>query len=184
MQPFQADHDSIDRNARQNLAKGAVTAGNDADVAEVIDALNHALATELVCELRYRAHYHAADDEGELNVAGEFLEHAQQERAHGEKLAARIAQLGGQPDFNPSTLLERSHADYTKPGSIDKMLEDNLVAERQAIQVYTKLIRWLGDHDPTSRRLIEEILEQEEEHADDLAGLRKRLSTRSRGNGV
>ncbi|MEZ4268459.1 MAG: ferritin-like domain-containing protein [Myxococcota bacterium] len=178
MQSFHPDHDAIQQHAKKNLADGAVTGAGAEKVAAVIEALNASLATEIVCELRYRAHFHAAEDLGEVNVAAEFLEHAEQEREHGKQLAARIAQLGGEPDFDPTTLLERSHAAYTAPGTVAQMLEDNLVAERVAVQVYTELARWLGDEDPTSRRLIEDILKQEEEHADDLAGLRNKLKGR------
>ncbi len=175
MQPFHPDQDAIREHAKKNLSDGAVMAADAREAAEVIEALNGSLATEIVCELRYRAHFHAAEDLGEVNVAAEFLEHAEEERAHGQLLAARIAQLGGTPDFDPAHLLERSHAAYTSPGTVAQMLDDNLIAERIAIQIYTELARWLGDKDPTSRRLIEDLLMQEEEHADDLAGLRNKL---------
>jgi bacterioferritin len=176
MQSFQPNEDAIRERAKKNLADGAVTGSATGRTESVIEALNASLATEIVCELRYRAHYYAADELGEVNVAAEFLEHAEQERDHGKRLAERIAQLGGEPGFDPATLLGRSHASYTAPGSVAQMLDDNLVAERVAIQVYTELARWLGDSDPTSRRLIEDILMQEEEHADDLAGLRNKLA--------
>lgn len=178
MPSFHPNQDAIREKAEKNLSDGAVMDAGQGDTAQVIEALNASLATEIVCELRYRGHHHAADDLGEVNVAAEFLEHAEQERAHGQQLAARIAQLGGEPDFNPASLLERSHAKYTAPGTVAQMLDDNLVAERIAIQVYQELARWLGDKDPTSRRLVEDILKQEEEHADDLAGLRNKLKVR------
>jgi bacterioferritin len=175
MQPFTPNDKEIQKKAKQNLSEGAGGELGAEDRAAIVDALNASLATELVCELRYRAHYHAAQDLGELNAAAEFLEHAEQERAHGQRLAERIAQLGGAPDFNPATLRSRSHAAFTGPGPVTQMIDDNLIAERVAIMIYTELVRWLGDRDPTSRRLVEDILMQEEEHADDLAGLREKL---------
>ena len=144
----------------------------------MIELLNQALATELVCNLRYRRHYFMASAMAGIAgfaIADEFLEHANQEQAHADRLAERIVQLGGEPDFDPNRLAERSHAEYVAGADLKSMLHEDLVAERIAIQTYAEMIRYVGDGDPTTRRILEQILEQEEEHADDLADFINRL---------
>lgn len=168
---FHLDLDDIKRRASQNIDDGAVTDAYGADRATVLEVLNSVLATETVCALRYRNNYHVAKGIHAEAVAQEFLEHAIQEEQHAHRVATRIAQLGGEPNLDPHGLAERSHADYRGAGSLTDMLKDNLIAERIAIETYSQIVRWLGEADPTSRRLIEEILEQEEEHADDLANI-------------
>jgi bacterioferritin len=172
------DLQEIRRQARSDVEQGAVTAAYRGDREKVIELLNSALATELVCNLRYRRHYFMASATAGIPgfaIADEFLEHANQEQAHADRLAERIVQLGGEPDFDPRRLSERSHAEYVAGTDIKSMLHEDLVAERIAIQTYAAIIRYLGDSDPTTRRLMEQILEQEEEHADDLADFLKRL---------
>jgi bacterioferritin len=137
----------------------------------VIRILNEALATEIVCVLRYKHHYYAADGLNAEAVAQEFLEHAQQEQEHADQIAERIAQLGGNPNFSPDSLTARSHSEYVEGDTLKEMIEEDLVAERIAIDSYREIIQYLGDDDPTTRRLMEEILAVEEEHADDMAGL-------------
>jgi bacterioferritin len=139
-----------------------------ADSKRVIKVLNEALATELVCVLRYKRHYYMADGINSASVAAEFLQHATEEQGHADQIAARIVQLQGEPDFNPATLVERSHAEYVPGDSLIDMITEDLVAERVAIASYSEIIRWLGDTDITTRRLMESILAVEEEHADDL----------------
>lgn len=170
-QPFSPDLQSIKKKAREHLSAGAVTENYRADREVVIKALNDALATEIVCTLRYRNNALVAQGIHAEAAVKEFTEHAIQEQDHADKLAARIVQLGGEPNMDPSTLLQRSHADYTTSRNLRQLITDNLIAERVAIDSYTELVRWLGEDDPTTRRLIEFILEQEEEHADDLANL-------------
>jgi bacterioferritin len=141
----------------------------------VVKVLNEVLATEIVCMLRYKRHYYAADGIHSESVKAEFLEHAKEEEQHADWIAERITQLNGEPDFNPEGLATRSHADYVEGDDLISMIEEDLVAERIAIETYSEIIRWLGDSDPTSRRLIERILEKEEEHAEDLVTLISRL---------
>ncbi len=160
--------DEIKASARKNLAKGALTENYHLDVKEITDLLNNALATEIVCFLRYKKHYYKASDLGASVAAAEFLEHANQEAGHADSLAKRIQQLGGEPDLNPATLTERSHADYVDCDTIEKMIEENLVAERIAIDSYRQIVEHIGNQDPTTRSLLESILAVEEEHADDL----------------
>jgi bacterioferritin len=160
------------------VENGAVTAAYRGDREKVIELLNGALATELVCNLRYRRHYFMASATAGIAgfaIADEFLEHANQEQAHADRLAERIVQLGGEPDFDPRGISSRSHAEYVAGTDIKSMLHEDLVAERIAIQTYAEIIRYLGDSDPTTRRLMEAILEQEEEHADDLADFLQRI---------
>jgi bacterioferritin len=179
--PLNLDLQEIRRQARADVEKGAVTAAYRGDREQVIDLLNHALATELVCNLRYRRHYFMASATGGIPgfaIADEFLEHANQEQEHADKIAERIVQLGGEPDFNPRGLNERSHAEYVAGTDIKSMMHEDLIAERIAIQTYSEIIRYLGDSDPTTRRLMESILEQEEEHADDLADFLRRITQR------
>jgi bacterioferritin len=169
--PALDDVKAIRDRARQHIDEGAVTAGYGADRGVVLELLNAALATELVCVLRYRRHYYMASGFRGATAAEEFLEHAVEEQLHADQLAQRIVQLGGEPDLDPATLQARSHSEYVAGDTLDQMVRENLVAERIAIESYGEMIRYLGDGDPTTRRLLEEILAKEEEHADDMADL-------------
>ena len=175
MSEFLSDIAGVRKRAREKMSEGAVTAGYQADRPRVIAVLNDVLATEIVCTLRYRRHYHTAEGLASESVKQEFLEHAQEEQEHADLVAERIVQLGGEPDFNPATLAGRSHAEYVEGHDLRSMIEEDLVAERIAIETYMEIARWLADGDPTSRRLIEQILEKEEEHAEDLVSLLGRL---------
>jgi len=168
---FIHDVEAIRARARQHIEEGAVTQGYGGDRRAVVALLNEALATELVCVLRYRRHYYMASGFRGATAAAEFLEHAVEEQAHADRIAQRIVQLGGEPDLNPDGLLSRSHSEYVPADSLDEMIREDLVAERIAIESYGEMIRYLADSDPTTRRLLEEILAKEEEHADDLAEL-------------
>src|SRR5438128_9365322 len=148
-----------------------MTTGYSADRTVMIKLLIDALITELVCTLRYKRHYFMAKGIHAEGVAAEFLEHAGEEQQHADQIAARIVQLGGAPDFSPDGLASRSHAEYVEGGSLEEMIKEDLVAERIAIDSYREMIAYLGDEDPTTRRMMEEILAKEEEHADDLANL-------------
>ncbi|MDL0431480.1 ferritin-like domain-containing protein [Marinobacter sp. TBZ242] len=170
-QPFLSDIKKIRERARQNMRDGAITEGYKADRETVIRILNEALATEIVCVLRYKHHYYAANGLNAEAVAQEFLEHAQQEQDHADQIAGRIAQLGGNPNFSPDSLSTRAHSEYIEGNTLKEMIEEDLVAERIAIDSYREIIQYLGDDDPTTRRMLEEILAVEEEHADDMAGL-------------
>lgn len=177
---FSLDVEAIRKRAREHLNEGAVTADYKAARQTIVQLLNDALATELVCVLRYKRHQFMIAAQGGIAgfaVTKELAEHAAQEQAHADKLAMRIVQLGGEPDFNPSTIAKRSHAEYVAGNSLKEMLSEDLVAERIAIESYSKLIRYIGDKDATTRRLLENILEQEEEHADELSEFMIRLST-------
>lgn len=165
------DIETLRHRAREHVENGAITEGYKADREEIIRLLNESLATELVCYLRYKRHYHMATGLKASVAAAEFLEHAQQELEHSDKLAERITQLGGEPDFNPATLTTRSHAEYVAGSSLKDMVTENLVAERIAIDSYREIIAFLGNDDPTTRRIFEDILAQEEEHADDMADI-------------
>ncbi|PAU62492.1 bacterioferritin [Pseudomonas sp. PIC25] len=165
------DVQTLRERARQHVENGAVTEGYAADRETVLRLLNEALATELVCNLRYRRHYHMASGLKASVAADEFLEHAEQELEHADRLAERIVQLGGAPDFNPEGLTQRSHAQYVEGVNLREMIVENLVAERIAIDSYREIVQYLGEHDPTTRRIFEDILAQEEEHADDMASL-------------
>jgi bacterioferritin len=169
--PFLTDVQTLRKRARQHMEEGAITAGYGADRQTVIKLLNDALATELVCVLRYKRHYFMSEGINAQSVAAEFLEHANEEQAHADQIAARIVQLGGEPDFSPDSLSSRSHSEYLEGGSLVDMIKENLVAERIAIDSYRELVAYLGDQDPTTRRMMEEILAVEEEHADDLVDL-------------
>ena len=170
--PFLSDLESLRARAREQIMKGAVTPSfPEADRRAIVDLLNTALATEIVCVLRYKRHYFATHGIRAKFVSGEFLEHANEEQAHADQIAARIVQLGEDPDLNPATLLSRSHAEYDESTSLRQMLEADLVAERIAIESYREMINFIGQRDPTSRRLLESILAQEEEHAEDLVDL-------------
>jgi bacterioferritin len=157
--------------ARQRVMEGAVTANYDLDPQQVIGMLQQALATELVCVLRYRRHYYVAKGIKARFAATEFKEHSDEEAAHADRIAERIVQLGGDPDFNPQGLLERSHAQYHAGKELADMITEDLVAERIAIESYREMVKFIGERDPTTRRMLEEILAMEEEHADDLTDL-------------
>jgi bacterioferritin len=168
---FLSDVETLRRNAREHLEKGPITDAYGADLERVISVLNEVLATELVCVLRYKRHYYTAKGINSGPVAQEFLQHATEEQGHADLAAARIVQLQGEPDFNPATLVARSHAEYATGTDLVSMIKEDLVAERVAIASYQEIIRWLGDADTTTRRMIETILAVEEEHADDLINL-------------
>jgi bacterioferritin len=159
------------KRAREKLDDGAITANYGGDVAKTIQLLNDALATELVCVLRYRYHYTAAQGIDSEAIKSEFLTHAQEEQAHADLLAERINQLGGKPNMDPSTFASRSATEYKEGKDLVDMIKENLVAERIAVQHYRDIIRYFGDRDPTTRRMIEGILAQEEEHANDMRDL-------------
>ena len=170
---FEIDVTKIRNDARKHMDAGAVTVGNTVDVERLIGVLNEVIATEIVCYLRYSQHAISATGIDRAQVAAEFTEHASEEMQHGLWAAVRVSQLGGEPDFDPATLAERSHTEYVMVDEADlkRMLTENLVAERIVITSYQEIIRWIGDADPTTRRLMEKILEQEEDHADDLNDL-------------
>ena len=157
--------------ARKNVENGAVTEGYDANREEIIRLLNASLATELVCVLRYKRHYFMASGLKASVAADEFLEHATQEAEHADKLAERIVQLGGEPEFNPDLLSKNAHAQYVAGKDLKEMVYEDLVAERIAVDSYREIIQYIGDKDPTTRRILEDILAQEEEHADDMADI-------------
>jgi bacterioferritin len=159
------------RAAAQNLDDGAVTAGYQGDRAAVLAMLNGALATELVCILRYKRHYYTVTGPQNGQAKAEFLEHALQEQEHADWLAERIVQLNGEPDFNPATLLGRSHAEYDESSNVQGMVRANLIAERVAIEAYRQMIEQIGDTDPTTRLLLVKIMAVEEEHAEDMRDL-------------
>ena len=168
---FLSDIATLRKRAREHIAEGAVTPGYHADRDVVIKLLNEALATEIVCTLRYKRHYFMAKGIHAEGVAAEFLEHANEEQQHADQIAARITQLGGEPDFSPDGLVTRSHAEYVEGDTLEDMIREDLIAERIAIDSYREIITYLAEKDPTTRRLMEEILAKEEEHADDLATL-------------
>jgi bacterioferritin len=175
MGQFVSDIKDIRKRAREHMADGAVTAAYKADREQVIKVLNEVLATEIVCVLRYKRHYYMADGLNSESVKQEFLEHANDEQTHAEMVAERITQLDGEPDFNPKTLATRSHAEYVEGGTLRSMVEEDLVAERIAVETYSEIARWLGTNDPTTRRVIETLLQKEEEHAEDMKTLLGRL---------
>ena len=170
---FSIDVAAIRERARAKMADGPVTEGYGRSAEEVIGVLNDVLATEMVCWMRYAQHAISATGIDRAQVSAEFSEHADEERGHAMRAAERISQLGGQPDFDPKTLAERSHTTYETfdENDLKSMLQENLVAERIVIESYQEIIRWLGDGDVTTRRLMEDILAEEEEHADDLTDL-------------
>ncbi len=176
--PFLTDIQELRRRAREHVEKGAVTPAYRGDVETAIRLLNEALATEIVCNLRYRRHHFMAAGIHYQSVADEFMEHATEELEHADKIAERIRQLGGAPDFNPEGLLTRSHAQYAEGSSLVDMIKEDLIAERIAIESYMEMIRFFGEDDPTSRRVMEEVLAQEEEHADDMSTLLETLDPR------
>jgi bacterioferritin len=170
-QDFVTDIKTLRERARKHIENGAVTEGYKGDRDTAIKILNEALATELVCVLRYKLHYFMAQGIHSQAVAAEFLEHAGEEQGHADQIAARIIQLGGKPNMNPEGLTSRSHSEYKEAGTLVEMIKENLVAERIAIDSYREMATYFGTNDPTSRRMIESILAVEEEHADDLASL-------------
>ena len=159
------------RAAAANLGDGPVTVGYQGDPARVIEMLNSALATELVCVLRYKRHYFTVAGPHNGHIKAEFLAHAQEEQAHADRLAERIVQLNGLPNFNPATLTARSHAEYDEALDVQDMVRANLIAERVAIESYRQMIVQLGEADPTTRQMLVEIMAAEEEHADDMRDL-------------
>jgi bacterioferritin len=173
---FISDVSAIRERARKHVADGAVTSGYGADREVVLRLLNEALATEIVCVLRYRRHYFMAKGAVGEVVKKELLEHAKEEQAHADLIATRIVQLGGEPDFNPDGIAERSHAEYVEGNTLGEMVREDLVAERVAIESYSEMIRFIGEADPTTRRMLEGILADEEEHADELASMLETLS--------
>src|SRR5437588_6243751 len=170
-QPLLTDSKRLREGARQHIERGAVTEGYKADRETVIKVLNEALATEIVCVLRYKRHYFMASGIHAESVAAEFLQHANDEQGHADQIAQRIVQLGGEPNFNPEGLLSRSHAEYVEGDTLIDMIKEDLVAERIAIDSYREIIQYLDNDDPTTRRMMEGILAMEEEHADDLVNL-------------
>ncbi|MFN7145622.1 MAG: bacterioferritin [Myxococcota bacterium] len=175
--PFSfTDTNTLRSRAREHVEQGAVTQGYRADRPTVLRKLNEALATEIVCSLRYRRHFFMASGIHAQSVAQEFMEHATEELAHADRIAARIVQLGGEPDLNPATLLTRSHAEYVPGTSLTQMIHEDLVAERVAIDAYAEMIRYLGDDDPTTRQMLVEILAVEEQHAEELVTLLQRIA--------
>jgi bacterioferritin len=165
---FLTDIKTLRERARQKIEEGPITQAYGADRERVIEVLNEALATELVCVLRYKRHYFTSRGIHSQAVAAEFLQHATEEQGHADEIALRITQLQGLPNFDPEGLATRSHAEYDDSESLRDMLKEDLIAERIAIASYTEIIQWLGNDDPTTRRMFEGILEVEEEHADDL----------------
>ncbi len=163
--------ETLRAQARKNIDQGAVTTTYSADRVAVVKLLNDALATELVCVLRYRCHHFMARGIHSKSVADEFLQHSNEELGHVDLLASRIVQLGGEPDFSPDQLTSRSHAEYVTGESLEEMIKENLVAERIAIDSYRELIQYLGDQDTTTSQMLKTILATEEEHADELADL-------------
>jgi bacterioferritin len=169
--PFLTDIKTLRERARQHIENGAVTEGYAADRSTVVKLLNEALATEIVCVLRYKRHYFMASGIHAEGVAAEFLQHANEEQGHADLIAQRIVQLGGEPDLNPEGLLTRSHAEYVEGHNLLDMIKEDLVAERIAIDSYREMINYVANDDPTTRRMLEGILAMEEEHADDLVNL-------------
>jgi bacterioferritin len=171
MDKFLTDVKKLRDNARKHMDRGSVTEGYKADVKQVLKVLNDVLATELVCVLRYKRHYYMAQGISSDSVKAEFLQHANEEQQHADWVAERITQLGGAPDFSPKTLADRAHSEYVEGKTLVDMIKEDLIAERIAIQSYSEIIRWLGDSDPTTKILIEQINKMEEEHANDMLDL-------------
>ena len=178
---FLTDIKELRRRARSHIEQGAVTAAYRGDRETVLRLLNEALATELVCVLRYKRHYYMASGIHAQAVAEEFLEHASEEQGHADLIAERITQLGGEPDLNPEGLLTRSHSEYVEGDGLVDMIKEDLVAERIAIDSYSEMIRYIAEDDPTTRRMLEGIMATEEEHAEDLRMLIQALGKDERG---
>jgi bacterioferritin len=172
---FLTDVKELRRRAREHVEKGAVTQGYRGDLQTVVKLLNEALATEIVCVLRYKRHYFMASGINAEPVAHEFLQHATEEQGHADEIADRITQLGGEPNLSPDGMLTRSHSEYVEGDSLRDMIKEDLVAERVAIDSYAEMIRYVGDNDPTTHRMLEGILAKEEDHADDLAKMLESL---------
>ena len=177
MSDFLTDIKTLRKRAREHIDQGPITDAYTADRERVLAVLNEVLATELVCVLRYKRHYYMASGINAGPVAAEFLQHANEEMAHADLIAARITQLQGEPNFNPKGLADRSHAEYVEGTTLVEMIKEDLVAERVAIASYQEIVRWLGLDDPTTRGMLEGILAMEEEHADDLVNLLKKLGS-------
>jgi bacterioferritin len=175
--PFLTDINTLRARARKHIERGAVTEGYQANRKVVIDLLNEALATEIVCVLRYKRHYYMAAGINADAVAQEFLQHANEEQAHADQIAQRIVQLQGAPNFSPDGLATRSHAEYVEGDNLIDMITEDLVAERIAIDSYREMIGYIGDKDTTTKRMLESILAMEEEHADDLVGLLEEMGS-------
>lgn len=173
--PFLTDVETLRKRARRHIEHGAVTEGYQANRETVVRILNEALATEIVCVLRYRRHFFMASGINAQSVAQEFLQHANEEQMHADQIAQRIVQLGGAPNLSPEGLLSRSHSEYVEGDSLLDMIKEDLVAERVAIDSYREMIAYLANDDPTTRRMLESILAVEEEHADDLVNLLEEL---------
>jgi bacterioferritin len=169
--------EEIRARARKQIEDGAVTENYDLDLDHVIALLNAALATEIVCVLRYRYHYFVASGIHSAAVAQEFLEHSNEEQQHADLLAERITQLGGKPEMNPAVISQASHSEYKEGDTLAEMIREDLVAERIAIETYREMVKFFGEKDSTSRRLIEEILAKEEEHADEFGKLLSKVET-------
>lgn len=179
--PFLTDVKELRRRAREHIKNGAVTEAYKGDRQTVIKLLNEALATEIVCVLRYKRHFYMAQGIHAEPVAAEFLQHANEEQGHADLIAQRITQLDGEPNFSPEGLLTRSHSEYVEGATLIDMIKEDLVAERVAIDSYGEMIRYIGNDDPTTRRMLEGILAMEEEHADDLANFLKTLDPNKAG---
>jgi bacterioferritin len=175
MNEFISDVKLLRERARQNMLNGAVTENYQADRDQVIKVLNDVLATELVCTLRYKRHFYMASGINSEAVKQEFQQHANDEQTHADWVATRIVQLNGQPNFNPEGLATRSHAEYVEGTDLLSMIREDLVAERIAIESYSEIVRWLGDRDPTTRKLVVDILKTEEDHAEDMKTLLERM---------
>jgi len=180
-QPHLSDIKTIRERARQHISAGAVTPGYDANREVVLKLLNEALATEIVCVLRYRRHYYMAEGVLAEGVKKEFLEHSKEEQEHADWIAERIVQLGGEPNFDPAGLTTRSHAEYKEGKTLEDMIVEDLVAERIAIESYREMVDYIGNHDSTSRRVLEKILSVEEQHAEELASMLKGVHALTRG---
>ena len=176
---FLTDIQTLRERAREKIEQGPITSSYGADRDRVVEVLNEALATEIVCVLRYKRHYYMANGIHAQSVAAEFLVHANEEQAHADQISQRIVQLGGAPNLSPEGLTTRAHSEYVEGETLVEMLEENLVAERIAIDTYRDIINYLGSDDPTTRRMIEEILAVEEEHADDIKTLLERVGGKS-----
>ncbi|MFZ5511880.1 MAG: ferritin-like domain-containing protein [Pseudomonadota bacterium] len=172
---FVMDIKALRERARRHIEQGAVTEGYHVDRETAVKLLNEALATEMVCVLRYKRHYFMASGINADSVAAEFAQHAAEEQDHADRIAERIVQLGGEPDFSPDGLSSRSHAEYVAGGSLEDMIKEDLVAERIAIDSYREMINYFGSKDPTTRRLLEDVLAAEEQHAEDLVSLLGRM---------
>jgi len=180
---FLTDIKTLRERARKHIENGAITEGYTGDRETAIKLLNEALATEIVCVLRYKRHYFMASGIHSEAVASEFLQHANEEQGHADEIASRIVQLGGAPDLNPDGLSSRSHAEYVEGETLLDMIKEDLVAERIAIDSYTEMIRYIGDDDITTRRILEGILAVEEEHADDLSSFLSDMEKREKSRG-